>query len=92
MSVRFRSINRSTPYLLPPSIDEWLPDSHLARFVVDVVNQLDTSEIERSYSDRGSDPWHPKLLIALLFYGYESVGLKTIGCKIMDCSGSNQAK
>ncbi len=70
MSVRFRLINRSTPYLLPPSIDEWLPESHLARFVVDVVNQLDTSEIERSYSGRGSDPWHPKLMIALLFYGY----------------------
>ncbi len=69
MSVRFRSINRSTPYLLPPP-DEWLPESHLARFVVDVVNQLDTSEIERACSGRGSDPWHPKLLIVLLFYGY----------------------
>jgi len=70
MSVRFRSVNRSTPYLLPPSIEEWLPESHLARFVADVVNQLDTGAIERSYSGRGSDPWHPKMLIALLFYGY----------------------
>jgi len=70
MAVRFRSIDRSTPYLLPPSIDDWLPESHLARFVSDVVMQLDTSEIENCYSGRGSDAWHPKMLIGLLFYGY----------------------
>jgi len=70
MAVRFRSIDRSTPYLLPPSIDDWLPESHLARFVSDVVMQLDTSGIENCYSGRGSDAWHPKMLIGLLFYGY----------------------
>jgi len=70
MSARFRSVDRSTAYLLPPSIDEWLPERHLARFVADVVSQLDTSSIESCYSGRGSDAWHPKMLISLLFYGY----------------------
>lgn len=70
MAARFISIDRTTPYLLPPSIDEWLAESHLARFVVDVVAQLDTSAIEKCYSGRGSDAWHPKVLISLLFYGY----------------------
>jgi len=70
MSVRFRSVDRSTSYLLPPSIDEWLPEGHLARFVADVVSQLDTSAIENCYTGRGSDAWHPKMMISLLFYGY----------------------
>jgi len=38
---RFIPVDRQTDYLLPPSVDEWLPDEHLARFVVDVVEQLD---------------------------------------------------
>jgi len=70
MTGRFRSVDRTTAYLLPPSIDEWLPEGHLARFVADVVSQLDTSMIEKCYSGRGSDAWHPKMLISLLFYGY----------------------
>jgi len=70
MSARFRSVDRTTAYLLPPSIDEWLPEGHLARFVADVVSQLDTSAIEKCYSGRGSNAWHPKMLISLLFYGY----------------------
>jgi len=70
MSVKFRSVDRCTAYLLPPSIDEWLPEGHLARFVADVVSQLDTSAIEHCYSGRGSDAWHPKMMISLLFYGY----------------------
>jgi len=57
MAVRFRSIDRSTPYLLPPSIDDWLPESHLARFVSDVVMQLDTSEIENFYSVINGNQW-----------------------------------
>jgi len=70
MASRFITIDRTTPYLLPPSVDEWLPESHLARFVSDVVAQLDTSAIEKSYSGRGSHAWPPKLMISLLFYGY----------------------
>ena len=70
MPARFRSVDRTTAYLLPPSIDEWLPEGHLARFVADIVSQLDTSAIENCYSGRGSDAWHPKMLISLLFYGY----------------------
>jgi hypothetical protein len=48
----FRPINRNTGFLLPPSVDEWLPLRHLARFVVKVIDGLDLSELEKSY--RGS--------------------------------------
>ena len=40
---RFVTVNRDTAYLLPPSVEDWLPKDHLARFVVDIVDQLDLS-------------------------------------------------
>lgn len=67
---RFRPIDRETDYLLPPSVQDWLPESHLARYVVDVVEGLDLSELEHAYAGRGSDAYHPALLLSLLIYGY----------------------
>jgi len=58
------------PYLMPPSLEEWLPQDHLARFVVETVETLDTTALEEAYDRRGSDAYHPKMLLALLFYGY----------------------
>lgn len=69
---RFITINRDTAYLLPPSVQEWLPEGHLARFVVEVVNQLDLRKLESAYSGRGSDAHHPAVLLGLLIYGYAS--------------------
>jgi transposase len=66
----FRPINRDTGFLLPPSVDEWLPQRHLARFVVEVVDRLDLSELEKSYRGSGSASYHPAMLLALLVYGY----------------------
>lgn len=70
MSDKFQTINRDTPYLLPPSLQEWLPDKHLARFVVDIVDRLDLTALEASYGGGGKQPYHPALLLSVLFYGY----------------------
>ena len=70
MSERFRAFDRDTLYLLPPSVQDWLPESHLARFVVEVVSKLDLGELERAYAGRGSKAYHPEMLLAMLFYGY----------------------
>lgn len=71
MADRFRPINRDTPHLFPPSVQDYLPDDHLARFVVDIVDQLDLSPLTWSYGGRGgSAAWHPAMLVSLLFYGY----------------------
>ena len=67
---RFVTVDRETAYLLPPSVDEWLPDDHLARFVVEVIEQLDLSELTRQYAGRGSAAHHPAVLLGLLIYGY----------------------
>jgi len=70
MSGKFQTINRDTAYLLPPSLQDWLPEKHLARFVADIVDRLDLRELESNYGGGGKAPYHPALLLALLFYGY----------------------
>src|SRR5260370_1087860 len=67
---RFIPVDRDTQFLFPPSVQEWLPEDHLARFIVDIVEQLDLSALEESYAGRGSDAHHPVMLVALLLYGY----------------------
>ena len=57
---------------LPPCIQDWLPEDHLARFVAEVVDQLDLSSIARQYSGKGKRPYSPSLLLSLLFYGYST--------------------
>ena len=66
----FRPINRDTGFLLPPSVDEWLPQRHLARFVVEVVDQLDLSALVKAYRGSGSASFHPAMLLGLMVYGY----------------------
>jgi transposase len=66
----FHPINRDTDYLLPPSVQDWLPESHLARYVVDVVEGLDLSALVRAYVGCGSEAYHPATLLSLLIYGY----------------------
>lgn len=70
MASPFVPVDRATPYLLPPSLDEWLPEDHLARFVVEITEQLDLSRLEAAYAGRGSKAYHPAMLLGLLFYGY----------------------
>jgi transposase len=66
----FRPINRDTWFLLPPSVDEWLPQRHLARFVVEVIDGLDLSELVKAYRGSGVASYHPAVLLGLLVYGY----------------------
>jgi len=70
MSARFKAVDRETPYLLPPSVQDWLPEQHLARFVVEVVSKLDLHELKMPYTGVGSEAFNPEMLVALLFYGY----------------------
>ena len=51
-------------------MDDWLPEGHLARFIVEIVAQLDFTMIKAAYAGRGSRAHHPEMLLALLFYGY----------------------
>jgi transposase len=66
----FRTIDRQTGFLLPPSVDEWLPERHLARFIVEVVEGLDLRAMSGDYRGSGSASYHPRMLFGILVYGY----------------------
>ena len=65
----FRRTDRLTGFLMPPSVEEWLPQRHLARFIVEVVDGLDLSAMSKSYRGTGSASYHPATLLSLLVYG-----------------------
>ena len=66
----FRDVDRQTAFLLPPSVDEWLPERHLARFVVEVIDGLDLGGMIGAYRGSGSAAHHPRMLLGVLVYGY----------------------
>jgi transposase len=70
MDSKFFFLDRETPFIFPPSIEDWLPEEHLARFVVDIVNRLDLSAIHSSYSEqmRGQKAYQPEMMVSLIFY------------------------
>ena len=70
MAANFILIDRDTRYILPPCVQDYLPDNHLARFVVEIVDQLDLSYLTTRYQGKGKRPYHPAMLLSLLFYGY----------------------
>lgn len=73
MILPFRGYSLDQPLLLPPSLQEWLPEGHLARFIADVTEQLDLSAMYAGYGrkdGRGQLGYHPLLLTRLLLYGY----------------------
>ena len=72
MEPKFVEVDLETLYLLPPSVQDWLPEGHLARFVVEIVEQLDLRTFKTSYAGRGSQPYNPTMMLALLFYGYST--------------------
>ena len=65
----FRPTDRRIDYLMPPSVEEWLPQRHLARFVVEVVESLDLRGMSASYRGSGSASYRPAVLLSLLIYG-----------------------
>jgi len=70
MEPRFKDCDRDTLFLMPPSVNDWVPEDHLSRFVVDIVNRVDLCPIRNAYAGRGSDAYPPNIMVALLFYAY----------------------
>ena len=86
----FRAIDRKTGYLLPPSVDEWLPEKHLARFIVDVIDGLDLGRMSRAYRGTGSASYHPRTLLSILVYESDFDNPQTTG-RCTDSSSSVHA-
>jgi transposase len=72
MAYTFLRSDRDQPFLLPPDLRDWLPEGHLAWFVLDVVDQLDLAPFYSAHRDdgHGHPAYDPKLLLGVLLYGY----------------------
>lgn len=70
MKTKFITYDRETDYLLPPSLNDWLPADHLARFVSEIVSQLDLTAMKKAYGGRGTSAYNPEMLLTMLVYGY----------------------
>lgn len=66
---RFVGVDRDSAYLLPPAVDEWLPQDHLARFVVGIIDQMGLRELMRQYEGRSSGAYHPTMMLGRLLSG-----------------------
>ena len=71
-ATQFRPFQPGQMLLLPPDMRDWLPDDHLVYFILDVVRELDLSEIYAAYDGAkgGQPPFEPRMMVGLLLYGY----------------------
>ena len=78
MDKTFRAFDPDQGLLLPPSLDDWLPAEHLARFIAELVGEhLDLSRIRAAYTEgRGGPPYDPRLMVRILLYGY-TIGVRS---------------
>src|SRR6056297_3464014 len=72
MGKSYRAYQPEQALLLPPDLRDWVPAEHLVWFVSDLVDELDLTAIEAYYEGetRGQPPYHPRLMVKLLVYGY----------------------
>lgn len=70
MSRQFKTVNYQEALQTTVRLDDCLPQDHLARFLADVVEELDLSEFYTRYGKRGAAPYAPEILLALLIYAY----------------------
>ena len=72
MALSYLPVDRDQQFLLPPSMRDWLPEDHLAWFVLDVVERLDTSGLHARHPNDGVGrrAYDPDMLLALLIYAY----------------------
>lgn len=70
MAIRYVNIDRATPMLLPPDLRDWIPDNHLAHFVVEAVEGMDLRNIKVNHRGTGSEQYPPAMMLSLLIYCY----------------------
>jgi transposase len=87
MAKTFRPYEPDQMLLMPPSLADWVPEDHLARFIRDLVDTLDLRAIEETYTEeRGFPPYHPRMMVAVLLYAYctGTYSSRQIAAKLVD--------
>ena len=70
MSARFKYFDRNTPLLLPPSLNDWIPEDHIVHFIIDAVELVPVDKFKINPTGSGSDQFHPHLMLSILIYCY----------------------
>ena len=70
MSARFKNFDRNTPLLLPPSLNDWIPEDHIVHFIIDAVEMVAVDQFKTNVTGSGSEQFHPHLMLSLLIYCY----------------------
>ena len=68
--VTFKAYTMGQPSLLPPSLEELIPEEHLVRIVNQMVEQIDLKPLLEKYKGGGTSSYHPKMMLKVLVYGY----------------------
>jgi transposase len=69
---QFISANREQQILMPYNLGDWLPENHMSRFIVDIVDRLNFKHVYNNYKPGGSKAYDPRMLLSLIFYGYST--------------------
>jgi len=70
MATRFVNIDRDTLRLLPPDLRDWVLQDDMVHFVNEAAEGMPLSTLKVSRRGSGSEPYPPKMMLALLIYGY----------------------
>jgi len=66
----FKKYDQNQQFLLPLRLDSFVPENHIARILNDIIDAVDITAIESTYSENGSSAYHPRLMLKILLYGY----------------------
>jgi len=66
----FKKYDQDQQFLLPLRLDSFVPEDHIARIINDIIDAVDITSIESTYSENGSPAYHPQLMLKILLYGY----------------------
>ncbi|MFH1457060.1 MAG: transposase [Patescibacteria group bacterium] len=67
---KFKPYNQNQPMFLPLNIKDYLPDKHICHIINDIIDNLDVSSVEQTYSVKGAPAYNPKMLIKIMFFSY----------------------
>jgi transposase len=66
----FKKYDQNQQFLLPLRLERFIPEDHIARILNDIIESVDITAIESTYSENGSPAYHPRLMLKILLYGY----------------------
>ena len=68
--VVYKRYEMAQPQLLPPSLEELIPEKHLVRVINELIDKMDLTVIHKSYRGGGTSSYHPKMLLKVIVYAY----------------------